>query len=202
METMRSSSIGSPAAPGAGEEAVPQAEFKAGQTPPGADYQGRDLMLLLQAFTTETDRYIEALGHKYGMHRTDLNALTAVMEAGREGRAITPGVLGAKLSLSSAATTALVDRLSKVGHMVRTRSGQDRRQIHLEATDSARQRGSEIFSPMVEELLQVVSRHTPEEVALLAGFMAELRDAMVAARERALDQRENSPGEASASSGS
>lgn len=196
----------SPSSPALGsvpaETAGAQAEFKPGETAPGTDYRGRELMLLLQSFTTETDRYIEALGHKYGMHRTDLNALTAVMEAGREGRPITPGVLGGKLSLSSAATTALVDRLSKVGHMVRTRSGQDRRQIHLEATESARRRGSEIFSPMVEELLQVVSRHTPEEVALLSGFMAELRDAMVAARERAMDQRENSPGEASASSGS
>jgi DNA-binding MarR family transcriptional regulator len=202
MVTMPSSSSTSAAAPGVGRHAGPQAEFKAGEIRPGADYRGRELMLLLQSFTTETDRYIEAQGHKYGMHRTDLNALTAVIDARRAGLPITPGVLGEKLSLSSAATTALVDRLSKVGHMVRTRSGEDRRRVHLDVTDSARSRGSEIFSPMVEELLKVVARHTPDEVALLSGFMEELRDAMVTARERALDQSENSAGEASASSGS
>lgn len=166
--------------------------------PPGADYRGRDLMLLLQSFTTETDRYIEALGHKYGMHRTDLNALTAVIDARREGRSITPGVLGAHLSLSSAATTALVDRLSRVGHLVRSRSGPDRRQVQLEVTDSARLRGSEIFTPMVEELLGVVAKHSPEEIELLAAFMEELRDALVRAREKALDQPAKNSGVASA----
>jgi len=159
-------------------------------------------MLLLQSFTTETDRYIEALGHKYAMHRTDLNALTAVINARREGRSITPGVLGAQLSLSSAATTALVDRLSRVGHMVRTRSGSDRRQVQLEITDSARLRGSEIFSPMVEELLGVVEKHSPEEIELLSTFMEELCGALVRARQKALDQPVNSSGDASASSGS
>ncbi|EMY32656.1 MarR family transcriptional regulator [Arthrobacter crystallopoietes BAB-32] len=184
-------------APGGGS----QAEFEPG-LPPGSDYRGRELMLLLQGFTTETDRYIEALGHKYGMHRTDLNALTAVIDAQREGRSITPGVLGGQLSLSSAATTALVDRLSKVGHMVRSRSGPDRRQVQLEVTDSARLRGSEIFTPMVEELLGVVARRSPEEIELLSTFMEELRDALVRAREKALAQSAKRSGDASASSGS
>ena len=199
---MPSSSTRSPAGPAHADPDGPKPVFKAGELPPGSDYQGRELMLLLQSFTTETDRYIEALGHKYAMHRTDLNALTAVINARREGRSITPGVLGAQLSLSSAATTALVDRLSRVGHMVRTRSGSDRRQVQLEITDSARLRGSEIFSPMVEELLGVVEKHSPEEIELLSTFMEELCGALVRARQKALDQPVNSSGDASASSGS
>jgi DNA-binding MarR family transcriptional regulator len=150
-------------------------------------------MLLLQSFTTETDRYIEAVGHRYGMHRTDLNALTAVIDAAREGRKITPGILGAELSLSSAATTALVDRLSKVGHMNRRRSETDRRQIQLEATESARARGAEIFSPMIEELLMVVERRSAEEIGILSAFIQELREALVRAREKAVaENRDNS----------
>jgi DNA-binding MarR family transcriptional regulator len=165
-------------------------------------------MLLLQSFTTETDRYIDTMGRRYGMHRTDLNALTTVIDAQREGRTITPGVLGAKLSLSSAATTALVDRLGKVGHMVRARSETDRRQVQLEITESARTTGAEIFSPMVEELIKVVARHSAEEVELLSTFMAELRDAMIRAREhaagqdRTVGQARNSAGSAAASNGS
>jgi DNA-binding MarR family transcriptional regulator len=150
-------------------------------------------MLLLQSFTTETNRYIAALGHRHGIHRTDLDALTAVIDAAREGRPITPGVLGAKLSLSSAATTALIDRLSRTGHMSRSRSETDRRQVRLEATESARARGAEIFAPMVEELLRVVARHSAEETAILAGFLEELRDAVVQARERALAATRNDP---------
>jgi DNA-binding MarR family transcriptional regulator len=143
-------------------------------------------MLLLQSFTTETDRYIEAMGHRHGMHRTDLNALTAVLDAAREGRQITPGVLGSTLSLSSAATTALIDRLGKTGHMNRRRSDTDRRQVQLEATDSARERGFEIFAPMVDELLAVVEQRSEEEVKMLSAFIQELRDAMVRAREKGL----------------
>ncbi len=203
MPAGAAASAGQPAAAGkAGKPVQPVPEFKAGQVPPGADYPGRELMLLLQSFTTETDRYIDTMGRRYGMHRTDLNALTTVIDAQREGRTITPGVLGAKLSLSSAATTALVDRLGKVGHMVRARSETDRRQVQLEITESARTTGAEIFSPMVEELIKVVSRHSADEVELLSTFMAELRDAMIRAREQAAGQERNSAGSAAASNGS
>jgi DNA-binding MarR family transcriptional regulator len=198
---MPSSDSEGPSTPAAGTGGG-RVSAEAGQVQPGAGYPGRELMLLLQSFTTETDRYIDAMGRRYGMHRTDLMALSAVLEAQREGRTVTPGILSAQLSLSSAATTALVDRLGKVGHMVRERSGTDRRQVQLEITDSARTTGAEIFSPMVEELIQVVSRHSPEEIELLSTFMAELRDGLVRAREKAVRQEPSSSGSAAASSGS
>jgi DNA-binding MarR family transcriptional regulator len=175
-----------PAAGGEADAGTFVPAFRAVRGHPGAAYPGRDLMLLLQSFTTETDRYIDAVGHRHGMHRTDLNALTAVLDATREGQPMTPGALGARLALSSAATTALVDRLGRTGHMIRSRNDADRRQVRLEATGSARDRAAQIFAPMVEELLRVAEHHSAEELAILAGLVAELRDAVVRARERAL----------------
>ena len=70
--------------------------------------------------------------------------------------------------------------------MNRRRSETDRRQVRLEATDSARERGFEIFAPMVDELLAVVEQHSEEEVRTFSVFIQELRDAMVRAREKGL----------------
>ncbi|MHA7198762.1 MarR family winged helix-turn-helix transcriptional regulator [Arthrobacter alkaliphilus] len=152
---------------------------------PGADYPGRELMLVLQGFTRESERYAGAVGRLHGLHRTDLEALTALIDAQREGRRITPGVLGAELAISSAATTAVLERLGKMGHLVRERSDADRRQVNVSVTDTARASGVQMFSPMVDELLKVLARHPAEEVELLSAFVAELSEAIVRAREQA-----------------
>ncbi len=54
------------------------------------------------------------------MHPTDLNALLAVMRAERAGAPLTPGRLGQHLGLSSGATTAVIDRLERAGHVQRS----------------------------------------------------------------------------------
>lgn len=89
------------------------------------------LLILLQQFTMETDRFINGLSAKHHLHRTDLSALGSVMTALRRGEAATPGKLGKELNLSSPATTALIDRLDRAGHITRKRSETDRRQVKV-----------------------------------------------------------------------
>src|SRR3954469_26059210 len=89
------------------------------------------LLRLLQEFTIEANRYVDAAGGRKDMHRTDLNALAVIMRHTANGGAVTPGLLRKELNLSSPATTALIDRLDSSGHVVRERDSSDRRQVHL-----------------------------------------------------------------------
>ena len=141
-----------------------------------------ELLYALQRFTVETERFIDSLSRKHGMHRTDLNALNVLVEAERTGRSATPGTLGAELRLSSPATTALIDRLERAGHLRRRRSPSDRRRVELETSDTARATGSAIFGPLAQELQKVISTHSPADVQLLSQFARELAEAVARAR--------------------
>lgn len=149
------------------------------------DYLSVELILLLQTFTLETERYIATLGRKHGMTHRDLQAVNAVINAERFSSPMTPGALMSQLSLGSAATSALIDRLGEAGHLVRARSEVDRRHVLLSVTDCARETGASVFGPLALELLQVFARHSSEDLRVLERFVAELTDATVAAREGA-----------------
>lgn len=139
------------------------------------------LLLLLRQFTVETERFVEDMSKRHGLHRTDLNALNVLSQASRSGQPITPGRLGEELRLSSPATTALIDRLDRAGHVHRERNPRDRRQVSLAMTDSAQSTGGAMFAPLAREIGAVIAGHTEDELAVVTRFLEEA----VAATERA-----------------
>ncbi len=143
---------------------------------------GFELLFLLQKFTTEAERYSEVVRRRHGLARNDIHAINAVVEADRTGATTTPGELRELLVLSSAAMTSVLDRLEASGHLKRQHSAEDRRQILLASTPSARATGREMFDPMVERLLPVLADYTPEQLALVAGMVQQLTTAIASAR--------------------
>ncbi|MBG6179567.1 MarR family winged helix-turn-helix transcriptional regulator [Arthrobacter sp. CAN_A1] len=148
-----------------------------------AENPGPELMALLQQFTVETDRYVDAVSARDSLYRTDLNALGVMMGAARAGATVTPGMLRSELHLSSPATTALVDRLNNAGHVKRTRSDVDRRQVHLEMTDKAMETGGKLFAPLAQHISGALKNFSTEEQQLLATMMRQITAATIAARD-------------------
>lgn len=144
---------------------------------------GFKLMMLLQQLTLETDRYVDAVSTTEQLHRTDLNAISLMVSARRSGATVTPGMLRRELNLSSAATTALVDRLGLSGHVERRPSSTDRRQIDLELTDKAIATGSAMFMPMAEHMGRAISSFRGDELDVVERFLEKAVDAAVEARE-------------------
>ena len=129
---------------------------------------------LLRDFTTVMDRYIGVHGGAQGLHRTDLHALAAVLDASREGRALAPGELSGALGLSPPATSALLRRLETVGHVRRTHSTSDRRRISIEMTDEAMGVAGQVFGPIAGALRAAIARYSPEEQALVVRFLGDV----------------------------
>ena len=144
---------------------------------------GFELLFLLQKFTNEADRYAETVRRQHGLARNDIHALNAVVEAERTGTTTTPGALRERLVLSSAAMTAVIDRLEASGHLQRQHSREDRRQVELATTPSARETGREMFDPMVKHMLPILAEYTPEQLALVSGLVVRLTQAIADARE-------------------
>lgn len=143
----------------------------------------QELLALLQQFTVETERYIEAISSRDALHRTDLNALSVMVSALRAGSTVTPGSLRRALNLSSPATTALIDRLDHSGHVTRARSGSDRRQVELELTDKAIATGSVLFAPLAARIGSVFEDYDEEQLMLMTRFMEAVVAATADARE-------------------
>ncbi len=93
-----------------------------------------ELVLLLQQFGQASDRYVESTGARHKTHRTDMNALAVIMRFERAGNPPTPGDLSRTLQLSSPATSAMLDRLERVGHIERLRIDKDRRVVRIKMT--------------------------------------------------------------------
>jgi DNA-binding MarR family transcriptional regulator len=95
------------------------------------------LIRLLQRYVVEAVRLGRAFAVRHHMHPTDWSALLAVIHGDRVGRPLTPGELAERLGISSGATTAVVDRLERAGHVRRVRDDHDRRRLTLHRGESA-----------------------------------------------------------------
>lgn len=140
------------------------------------------LLASMREFSLESDRYVERVAFLHDLHRTDLNALGYLVRPDLAENAMTPGKLGDALNLSSPATTALVDRLEKAGHVNRKRSETDRRQVELAMTDHARSVGRELFAPLATHMSTALANYSPEELAVVQRFLAEMTEATIAAK--------------------
>ncbi len=141
-----------------------------------------ELLTLLQQFTIETERYVERISAIHGLHRTDMSALAFMVQAARTPEPVTPGKLGEALNLSSPATTALLDRLDRAGHIHRQREGNDRRQVQIVMTDQARRLGSSLFSPLASHLALALDAYSPQERLLAERFVRDMVHGTIEAR--------------------
>lgn len=148
-----------------------------------------EVVRLLQDVTVASDRYVDSAARGEGMHRTDLHALSAVVRHHDVDSPLTVSELAHHLDLSAPATTALVDRLSANGHVVRVKSEVDRRRVSLATTDSARETGARIFAPLARAMSTVTADYSEDELAVVARFLDETSEAITAAGPSGRDPR-------------
>ncbi|WP_448614718.1 MarR family winged helix-turn-helix transcriptional regulator [Modestobacter sp. URMC 112] len=140
----------------------------------GGDVDRQELALLLRRLSIALDAMGQRFADLHGLGRTDVRALVAIMDAARQGRALTAGGLGAAVELSSASVTALLDRLERVGHVRRVRDPADRRRVGLELSDTALAAGGEFFGGLQRELVGAMAGYTDEELDVVRRFLTEM----------------------------
>ncbi len=134
----------------------------------------QEVALLLRRLSVELDAVGQRFATLHALGRTDVRALVAIMDAARRGEALTAGVLGQAVDLSSASVTALVDRLERAGHVRRVRDPQDRRRVVLEMSESAMAAGGQFFGGLNRDLLAAMADYSEEELAVVHRFLSEV----------------------------
>ena len=130
------------------------------------------LVHALRAAALRWEREIAAFGARHGLGGTDVRALVALLDLARAGAPATPGALAAELQLSSAACTALVDRLTAAGLVERSADQDDRRRVRLLVTAHARDLGERFFAGFLGPIRAAAAALSPEEAQVVGRFLA------------------------------
>jgi DNA-binding MarR family transcriptional regulator len=139
---------------------------------------GMQVVHQLRAVTVELDLLAADFAQRNGLHPTDLRALIWLLDAARSGTQATPGRLGRQLGLNSAGTTALIDRLERLGHVRRTRDPGDRRKVLLTVDEQAVALGWSFFGPLISEVVATLDTFPSAEQAAIMRFLVAVAEAV------------------------
>lgn len=132
------------------------------------------LVHLLRAVTVNFDLLGAEFAARNGLHPTDVRALIHLLDAARDGTPATPGWLGRQLRLNSAGTTALVDRLERLGLVRRERDGADRRRVLLEVEQKATELGWAFFGPVIDKVVATAEGFEADELEAVRRFLTSV----------------------------
>ncbi|MCL7428015.1 MarR family winged helix-turn-helix transcriptional regulator [Streptomyces sp. NPDC057798] len=138
--------------------------------------------VLLRRMNGEFNRIAQEFAQAHGLHLTDVQALIAILDADPDDGPMTPGRLRRQLNLTSGAMTACVDRLERAGHVRRVRAVDDRRVVHLHYAAGGRNLARDYFRPLARSTDTARGRFTPDELAVVVRFLAELNRELVLLR--------------------
>lgn len=141
------------------------------------------LIELVRALAVESTRFVDVFSAAHALHPTDMTALSLVETAARAGAPMTPGSLARALNLSASATTSVLDRLEKAGHLARERHPDDRRRVELRMKPRARVLAAEFFLPLARELTSEWQDMSTRERQVVVEFLRRTIAATVRVRE-------------------
>jgi len=130
-------------------------------------------MRLLQRYVVEAVRLGRVFAERHDLHPTDWAALLAVIQGDRVGTPLTPGELGQRLGISSGATTAVVDRLERAGHVRRMRDDRDRRRLTLHRAESATALLNAFSEPLDAAMDAIVVGYDCAELDIVQRFLGD-----------------------------
>jgi DNA-binding MarR family transcriptional regulator len=112
------------------------------------------------------------------MGENELLVLRYLIKAQGEGRLVGPTELARYLGISTASTTALIDRLQKSGHVVRQAHPSDRRSVHVVATEKSDEEVRATLGRMHERMIAAVDGMTVDEARAVIACLGRLQQAV------------------------
>ena len=143
-----------------------------GQSPETAG--GVDVLNALRAYRAAEAAMRRRTRDSMRMNETDLLAIRYVMQARQAGKSIGPKDLSRVLNISTASTTALIDRLQKGGYLTRRPHPTDRRALEIIPTENADHEVRETLGKMHRRMLDTAEALTPEEAGTITRFLREM----------------------------
>jgi DNA-binding MarR family transcriptional regulator len=131
-----------------------------------------EIVRSLQREISEVLAFAAAMARRTGLGLSEMAALEHLQHAARgpEG-GLTPTELGRRLSLSSGAVTALVDRLEGAGRVERSPHPRDRRSSVVRVKPSGVEEALRHMIPLQRELMEVTAGLTDDEREAVGRYL-------------------------------
>lgn len=146
-----------------------------------ADSARRRAIDLLQAFRLYRAAEVamrRRTRQSMGMGENDLLTLRYLLKAQSEDRLVSPAELARYLGVSTASTTAIIDRLERSRHVRRRPHPTDRRSIVVDATTETDEEVRRTLGDMHARMLDAVRGMTPDETRIVMECLARLQAAL------------------------
>lgn len=112
------------------------------------------------------------------MGENELLVLRFLARARLRDESVTPVALSRYLGITSASTTALLDRLEKSGHITRAPNPADRRSVLIASTEQSDAEVRHTLAAMHDRMMAVVRGMDADQRATVIGFLDAMRSAV------------------------
>lgn len=122
---------------------------------------------LVRDLFTAGSVFEKALQRELAVNPTGLDAMGHLVMSGP----LSPGELSRRLDLTTAATTAAIDRLVDLGHVTRTPHPTDRRSVLVVPTDTSMARAMGHLMPMIASVDAVLDEFSDAEQEVITRYL-------------------------------
>jgi len=112
------------------------------------------------------------------MGENELLVLRFLARARLRGEAVTPVGLSRYLGITSASTTALLDRLERSGHITRSPNPSDRRSVLIASSEKSDEEVRHTLSAMHERMMAIVREMDAHDRETVIRFLDAMRGAV------------------------
>ncbi|GGF98365.1 hypothetical protein GCM10007304_10470 [Rhodococcoides trifolii] len=131
----------------------------------------------LQAVASLSQRMSANMASHLGVNATDLAAMEHLITDGP----LTASELASRLAVTTAASTHIVDRLEKVGHVSRERHPTDRRKLMVTPAEESVDAAFAHMAPILTGLESVISDLSDDDRAVVEDFLSRVVDVFTSA---------------------
>ena len=122
---------------------------------------------LLREFLKVSEQFERRLGRELDVNPTDLTAMEHLIESGP----LSPSEIAARLGVTTAAATTVVDRLTRVGHVSRHSNEQDRRGVVVVPEPESVHRALGMIQPMVQAVDEALRGFDEAEQRAITAYL-------------------------------
>jgi DNA-binding MarR family transcriptional regulator len=121
---------------------------------------------LIREFAARDELFHDAVARRLGLHSTDEKVLRLLGD-----KALTAGDLVAYTGLTGAAVTALVDRLEKLGYVIRQRDTEDRRRVTIRAVQARLREINGLYKGLHDAMEALLAKYPAVEFAVIVDYL-------------------------------
>jgi len=142
------------------------------------DVRASSVMEALRSYRAAEAAMRRRTRHAMEMGENELLTLRFLTRARMASESVTPVALSRYLGISSASTTALLDRLERSGHVTRSPHPDDRRSVLITASEKSDNEIRHTLAAMHDRMMSVVRPMSEQDRAVVIGFLDAMREAV------------------------